>query len=257
MIGVGEYRFDDEYAHLEIPVVRWSSMSQTQRKRYLEQIKNLTLVEAKDQHKRKSLSCSIAKTASSSDNFLTICGKQFSVNASNSGDILKNMFCKAEKLVCGQNAICPSPGSANAKLVESKPGQRPHFVVKKASSRYNCGSDSPMWKCSKLCSHTIACAYQDGCLQEFLAKATGAPSFYALAKTSTTTNAGKKPQKRKASSKSSTKAFSKLGEEINLSQSVISGSSQDHPMTSAKSTHSSQPDTSVFPFNFCVPFSVL
>ena len=80
-----------------------------------------------------------------------------------------------------------------------------------------------MWKCSKLCSHTIACAYQDGCLQEFFAQATGTPSFYALAKASTTTNAGKKPQKLKASSKSSTKAFSKLGEEINLSQSVISG----------------------------------
>ena len=128
----------------------------------------------------------------------------------------------------------------NAKLVESKSGQQPHFVVKKASSKYNCDSDCPMWKCSKLCSHTIACAYQDGCLQEFLAQATGAPSFYALAKASTTTKAGKKPQKRKASSKSSTKAFSKLGEE--LSQSVP-GSLQDHPI---ESNNCSQSATSVF-----------
>ena len=172
-----------------------------------------------------------------------ICGKQFNVDACQlSDDILKNMFSKAEKLVCGQNTICPSPGSVNAKLVESKSGQRPHFVMKKASFKYNCGSDCPMWKCSKLCSHTIACAYQDGCLQEFLAQATGAPSFYALSKASTITKAGKKPQKRKASSKSSTKTFTKLREEMHLSENVAPGP-QDHPMTS---THSSQPATSLF-----------
>ena len=28
VIGVGEYRFDDDYAHLEIPLAKWSSMSQ-------------------------------------------------------------------------------------------------------------------------------------------------------------------------------------------------------------------------------------
>ena len=32
----------------------------------------------------------------------------------------------------GNNSICPSPGSVNAKLVESKSGNRPHFVTVKA-----------------------------------------------------------------------------------------------------------------------------
>ena len=136
VIGIGEYRFDDEYAHLEIPLAKRSSMSPNQHKKHLECIRNLTLQEAKEQHKKKSLSNSTAESASSSDKSLTICGKQFNVGACQfSSDILKNMFNKAEKLVCGQNTICPSPGSVNAKLVESKSGQRPHFVVKKVSSK--------------------------------------------------------------------------------------------------------------------------
>ena len=217
VLGIGEYRFDDEYSHLEVPLTKWSSMSQNQRKKHLERIKNFTLQEAKQQHKKKA---GTSGSSLSTDKSLTLCGKQFSVDGCQlSGDILVNMFIKAEKLVCGQNKICPAPGSVNAKLVESKSGQRPHFVVKKASSKYNCDSDCPMWKCSKLCSHTIACAYQDGCLQEFLAHATSVPSLYALSKVSTTTKAGKKPQKRKASCKASTKAFAELREQINPSQS--------------------------------------
>ena len=123
VIGIGEYRFDDEYAHLEIPLASWSSMSQTQRRKYLERISNLTLPEAKEQHKKRPSSHFSAETASSSDRSLTICGKQFNVDTCQlSSDILKNIFSKAEKLVCGQNTICPSPGSVNAKLVESKSG---------------------------------------------------------------------------------------------------------------------------------------
>ena len=47
VIAVGEYRFDDEYAHLQVSLSKWSSMSQAQRKRHLERIKTLTLQEAK------------------------------------------------------------------------------------------------------------------------------------------------------------------------------------------------------------------
>ena len=138
------------------------------------------------------------------------------------------MFGKSERIVCAQSSICPSPGSANAKLVESKSGQRPHFVVKKASSKYCCDSDCPMWKCSKLCSHTIACAYQDGCLQEFFNQVIDAPSFYALSKASTTSKAGEKPQRRKASTKSTTKALTALHEDVEQSPSTIDPGPEIH-----------------------------
>lgn len=120
------------------------------------------------------------------------------------------MFEKAEKLVHGTNSICPSPGTVNAKLVESKSGSRPHFVTVKADSKYACDSDCPMWKCSKICSHTIACAYIDGHLQYFLNQSTTSPNLYELAKSDTLKKAGKKPSKRKASTKSTTKAIAVL-----------------------------------------------
>ena len=50
-----------------------------------------------------------------------------------------------------------------------------------------------MWKCAKICSHTIACAYQDNCLRDFLSKITETPNFYALSKCGTPCSAGKKP----------------------------------------------------------------
>ena len=71
-----------------------------------------------------------------------------------------------------------------------------------------------MWKCAKICSHTIACAYQDNCLRDFLSKITETPNFYALSKCGTPSSAGKKAHKRKACTKSSAKALSSLQEEV-------------------------------------------
>ena len=60
-------------------------------------------------------------------------------------DVLQCMFDKAEKLVVqGNNSICSSPDTGNAKLVESKSGSRPHFVTLKADNKYACDSDCPM-----------------------------------------------------------------------------------------------------------------
>ena len=121
----------------------------------------------------------------------------------------------------GANSICPSPGSVNAKLVESKSGSRPHFVQVKAKHKYLCDSDCAMFKCAKICSHTIACAYIDDKLQPFLSQAIALPSFYELAKVDTVPNAGKKPCKRKASSKSTVKAITELIS-MNVSTAAVS-----------------------------------
>ena len=103
------------------------------------------------------------------------------------------MFCKAERLVLAPNSICPSLGSATAKLVGSKSKQKPHFVTKKANNRYCCDTNYPMWKSAKICSHIIAYAYPDKCLCDFLAKITKTPNFCALSKCGTPFSAGKKP----------------------------------------------------------------
>ena len=97
------------------------------------------------------------------------------------------MFCKAERLVLAPNSICPSLGSATAKLLGSKSKQKPHFVTKKANNRCCCDTNYPMWKCAKICSHIITCAYPDKCLCDFLPKITKIPNCGTLF------SAGKKP----------------------------------------------------------------
>ena len=221
IIGVGEYKFSDGYEHLEIPVSKWSSMSQLQRRKHLQRIRTISMNEAVkvcDTQKRKPSNKSPLPSSNTSPKEFSLCGKLFDASACHlSSDILTNMFAKAEKLVRAPEgtSICLSPGSSTSRLVVSKSGQRPHFVQKKTAGKFCCDSDCPMWRCSKLCSHTIACAFQDGNLQEFISHTTGQLSFYALAKSGTSDKAGKKPgKKRKASTKSTTRALAGLQEEI-------------------------------------------
>lgn len=228
VIRVGEYRFGELLNHLQIPLSKWSSMSRGQRRKYLNNIHQVSL------HESDKLRIQVSKKDVNADASLcfTIDNKLFDASSCQlSNDIIRNMFAKTERLVAvGSNSICPSPGSVNAKLVESSSGQRPYYVVKKSSNKYNCDSDCPMWKCSKLCSHTIACAYRDGCLQEFLNQSTQKPSFYALAKTGTASNAGKKPAKRKGVKKSTTKVVAELCHLNSAKRCVgsLPASSHDH-----------------------------
>ena len=197
-------------------------MSQCQRRKHLNKIHEVLLQESSELHvPREVLKKDDEATTS---HCFTIVNKLFDTSSCQlSNNILQSMFAKAERLVTdGSNSICPSPGSVNAKLVASNSGQRPHYVVKKSSHKYNCDSDCPMWKCSKLCSHTIACAYLDGCLQEFLNKATEKPSFYALAKSGTALNVVKKPAKRKGIKKSTTKVMMELHDTVSAVASVSS-----------------------------------
>lgn len=46
VLGIGEYKFSDGYEHLEIPVSKWSSMSQLQRQKHLRRIRTLSMNEA-------------------------------------------------------------------------------------------------------------------------------------------------------------------------------------------------------------------
>ena len=46
IIGVGEYKLSDGYEHLQIPVSKWSSMSQVQRKKHVQKVRSVSLQEA-------------------------------------------------------------------------------------------------------------------------------------------------------------------------------------------------------------------
>ena len=192
VIGIGEYRFKDEYKHLEIPLRKWGSMSATQREKHLKKIAAITMCQAQSKEVRR---CGSSGDSHMSTTVLSMCDHQFNAPGLKlPPDILQNMFSKAEKLVTGANCIVSAPGTSTAKLVESKSGQRPHYVTRKGSHRYCCDSDCPMWKCSKVCSHTLACAFIDQHLQQFIDHLSGssdAPNLYALAKSDTVSKQGK------------------------------------------------------------------
>ena len=107
-----------------------------------------------------------------------------------------------------------------------------------------------------MCAHTIACAYIDGNLQQFISQVTGQPSFYALAKSGSAEKTGKKPnKKRKASAKSTTHALSTLQKEITPVVCSGEGSSavQADPPHTAVRTVSSAVHASTTPVNLtCV-----
>ena len=105
-------------------------MPKAQRLKHLQRIAGLSIHEAKLIPASKSTLHQTEVT--NSDKVFKICGQTFVANKCTlASDVLQCMFDKAEKLVKGTNCICPSPGSVNAKLVESKSGSRPHFVTEK------------------------------------------------------------------------------------------------------------------------------
>ena len=141
---------------------------------------------------------------------INLCKSENCVVSTDTTDIVQKLFAEAEKLILGNNSICPSLGSVNTKLGESKSGSCIQFVMVKPKCRYSCDSDCAMFKCIKVCSHTIACEYCDNYLQPFLNQATSVLNLYELAKSDTKQNPGKRPLKQKVSSKSTAKAITEL-----------------------------------------------
>ena len=50
VIGVGEYRFDEHFKHLQIPLSKWFSMSQGEQRKHLNKIHEVSLQESSELH---------------------------------------------------------------------------------------------------------------------------------------------------------------------------------------------------------------
>ena len=77
---------------------------------------------------------------------------------------------KATELLETDGAIVNAPGyTAEAKIVKSHSGKRPHLVTpKKKGDGYACDDECPQYKSAKLCSHTLATAVVNGSLDSFI-----------------------------------------------------------------------------------------
>ena len=113
---------------------------------------------------------------------------------------------KATELLEAEGSIVSAPGySAEAEIVKSHSGKRPHLVTpKKKGGGYVCDDDCPQYKSAKLCSHTLATAVANDNLDSFIAsyaRVKRVPNLTELATTAMPKGRGRKgakaPTKRK------------------------------------------------------------
>ena len=87
------------------------------------------------------------------------------------GTAIDGISKKAAEILCTDEAIVHAPGHpAEAQMVVSRTGNRPHLVLpKRRSGGMACDDDCPQYKSAKLCSHIIAAAEYKKQLDTFIA----------------------------------------------------------------------------------------
>jgi hypothetical protein len=81
VISVGEYTFSDGYEHLAIPISKWSSMSQLQRRKHLQRIRTISMNEAARVTTIEKPKTSPSTPGTSSVKEFSLCGKSFDASA--------------------------------------------------------------------------------------------------------------------------------------------------------------------------------
>ena len=82
---------------------------------------------------------------------------------------LKNMWNKAERLICSDGSILRVPWNSDrkARLVMSSSSDHPHLIMTR-KGKYSCDDKCMMFKGFSLCSHVIAAAHDNGDLHSLL-----------------------------------------------------------------------------------------
>ena len=114
---------------------------------------------------------------------------------------------KAAEILQTEGAIASAPGQpAEARMVISRSGKRPHLVIPKKMGGMACDDDCPMYKSAKLCSHTVAAAEYNRQLDQFVAsygKVKKTPNLTKLAMAEMPKGRGRKGTRARAKRKPS------------------------------------------------------
>ena len=97
---------------------------------------------------------------------------------------IKGIWKKAEELLVQPDTTVAAPGcEKGSKMVKSKSGKQPHLVKCGKGGRISCDNDCPNWKSLGICSHCVAVAQSNSCLQEhtdFFRRSKHLPSIMQL-----------------------------------------------------------------------------
>ncbi|KXJ18002.1 hypothetical protein AC249_AIPGENE27460 [Exaiptasia diaphana] len=137
VIGQGDARLTETYAHLAVSPDNWRKMNPPARRKYL--------TKAKESGPLSSSSVSVTVSAKS-------CGITSIPHA-----ILANQFSKADRLL-RSNKVSSGFGASNSLFVASESSPAPHVITVYANGKFACDDKCPAYKHSKLCSHTLAAA---------------------------------------------------------------------------------------------------
>ncbi len=82
---------------------------------------------------------------------------------------VKEVWAKARQLASGDNLLVQCPGDSMSWIVQSEKGDRPHFVKPaKKIGGFMCDERCLGYKCSKICSHTVAVALKNENIEGFV-----------------------------------------------------------------------------------------
>jgi len=175
--GRGQYRLDQEYAHLLVAPQQWTKMNTEQRKQLVKQFDNMRL-------RCSAAAATVQCTSQSTPTglFATDRGhgtdqpsKHLSVSVDDSNisslpkATLEAMWSKAEEYLLSKVDVVPAPGGdSKAKIVTSRSGPLPHFVQAKPGGQYSCDKNCLQWVSSQICAHSLVAAEVNGELHLFL-----------------------------------------------------------------------------------------
>jgi len=163
---MGEYKFKDNYRHLEVESVQWFKMTPQQRKGVIGKVLKETCIPYESELELPSTSASYLIPPTS--------GAHLSIPPDKSGiislpaDYVLSLWNKAEALLNTPNVVCNAPGIEGAKCIDSESGGRPHIVARGTKGLLQCNQDCLGWKAQQIYSHVLAAAKSMGCLGEFL-----------------------------------------------------------------------------------------
>ena len=188
VLGIGAFKFRQEFKEFEVDRIRWCQMSKQQRALHMKKVSSST--------------CHFLTTDDVDNDVDT---SMLAISAADADipsiplDIRVNVWKNAALLLCKPGLITLAPKMKESDpvslVVASKSSVRPHIVTTKPSGQFVCESSCPMWVSSKLCSHTVAAAQFCSKLHDFiswLSKSKAKPNIGKLAKTGMPTGAGRK-----------------------------------------------------------------
>ena len=148
----------DTYTYLEVSESDWFKMTNEQRRIHLKKVSQAAIKSA----------ATAGPSPVASDLTLTVDVETVSASVGIPVSVLKGVWDKAEELLLSTNSICDAPGyPADAKMVESCSGRRPHLVVAGKGGQFKCDEECLNFKSIGICSHTVAVAHLNNSVQQF------------------------------------------------------------------------------------------